>query len=342
MSVKEKLDLYKGLSRSDYFKKNQELSKVLWDSQRIPTVGDIAESITGVENDNVNRIFDFFNNEQAFLQMVERTSDSYDQDESSAFIRKVMSANNEEISAAGYFYKLLMASADDISLADIWCESVGTEFQLSEIDEESFVYFIKNMYVEEFEEIFNGDYSEFLEKMQLLGCTSVVFHSPVSCDFAPLRKICSKCVGLIPQGTRNIGTFTTLMVTETATQAALSSMNKDSGENVNRILQMKYEGKSTVDDITDWVYQVVCTLKNKDVQARWYEIAMLSRMHVDQKTKKPFIIGFKGSINLSENDFGSYIFSATFKNFERVVRRGEFDDTSLKLQIAMNMYDDQK
>lgn len=345
MKLEDGLKKYESLDRQQYFDKNQELSKKLW-SAPVPTVADIVDFINGNDdNENMNMIFDFFDNKENFSKMINRKNHDYDQDESTAFIRKVMSANNDDISKAGYFYKLLMASADDFKIREKDCESKGLTINLSELNEELFSYRIKFAYVTEFKGFMRLSYDSFTEWIKAKNLTEINIRTPLSCNLRRDHCLCKKCSGALPKNTLNIGTFTTLMVTESATQSALSSMNKGRQDNINDILAMKYKGKYDWEEIESWVQDIVDSLQNSNVSSRFYEIALLSRVRIDYADNTPFVSSLKSSISRSGNLFGSYIFTPNNKEFEKIVRKGNFEDNSLKLQIAMNdfeKYDDLK
>lgn len=335
----DKRNKYKHLSRKDYFNKNQELSKKLWQTET-PTVGDIADFVQNKHNDKIKKTFEFFENEDDFTKMSNRTDSLYEEEESSAFIRKVMSANNEDISKAGYFYKLLMASADDFNIDQDDCESKGKQIDITKIDQEYYDYYMKSMYCEEFNSYLNLDFEQFLNHCNEFGLFTVTIKTPLTCNCSENHGICKKCAGNLPDNTKNIGTFTTLMVTEHATQSALSSMNKGVKENINDLVSLRYDGGYNWEEIKAWISEVVEKLKNKNVQSRFYEIALLSRCRKDQEG--PFVSSLKGSINHSGNLFGSYIFTPNNKNFEKIINAKEFEDSSLKLKIAINDFDEIK
>lgn len=334
MKLEKGLEKYHDLPRDEYFRKNQELSSSLWEKEDVPTVFDIVEFMSGENNDKMNKIFDFFDNKEEFLKMANRTNYKYDQEESTNFIRKVMSANSEDISKAGYFYKLLMASADDFNIIEEDCGSEGVEWNISEVSEDIYNYKIKSMFIEELNEYSNMNYVNFINKCKNLKVIHV--RTPLSCKNIEKHGVCNKCSGALPENTKNVGTFTTLMVTEHATQSALSSMNKGIKDNINDLLALRYNGPYNIESIVEWIKEVVNKLQNDKVQARFYEIALLSRIRKDEYG--PFVSGLKGSINHSGNLFGSYIFTPNNKNFEKIIREKSFEDNSLKLKIAMNDY----
>lgn len=343
MDIKKGLRKYSNLNREEYFKKNDELSKDLWPKQDLPTVADIASYMKYGENDNMQKVFDFFDNKEDFDNMINKNQRKYQEDESNGFIRKVMASNNKDIAEAGYFYKLLMSSTDDFVLSDEICNSNGHKIKLDdEFDESKFNFYVKSMYVNEIGDYVRGYYDEFFDKYsQLKGLKEITVRSPMYCEFAKDHKVCSICEGIIPNDVHNIGTFTTLGVTEFATQGALSSMNKGLSLNINEIVQTSGKGITEWDDALSWIQDNLDNLSGGNVQSRFYEVAYLSRIRKDlDNDGKIFISALKSSINHSGNLFGAYIFSSSVNNLTRMLEVGEFEDNSTKLKIAVNGYGD--
>ena len=284
-------------------------------------------------------------NKEEFLKMANRTHQKYEEEESSEFIKKVMSANSDEISKAGYFYKLLMASADDFRIIEDDCGSNGTEFDINELNEDNYNYYVKSMFVTELGENSNMDFDQFKEKIEKdevlsekIKNNKIHVLNPASCKCREKHGICRKCAGEIPSGIENIGTFTALCVTEHVTQNCLSSMNKGVKQNINDLLLIKYDREEyNWNSIDKWISEVVDKLENDEVQARYYQIALLSRVRYDGD--EPFVASMKSSINYSGNIFGQYIFTPNMRNFEKIIREKEFEDDSIKLQIAINNYE---
>lgn len=349
MELEKGLKKFKDLPRDEYFKKNQELASRLWNEQDLPTVLDIADFVKdGTESKRLKKIFEFLDNKEDFTSMATRDKHLYNQDESSAFIRKVMSANNKEISESGYFYKLLMESADDLVLTQETCNSKGRVYNLKNVgfEESDFNYYVNALYCTEIGGFVDCSYDEFLEMYQkeLQDCGyQIHVLSPLTCECLKTRGICRRCCGKLPTKTKNVGTFTTLMVTESATQSALSSMNKGRKENINQTLTQRYDGAYNITPIKAWIASVVDDLKNKNVSSRFYELALISRIKFDKTDTNfeyPYISSLKSSIQFSGNLFGSYIFSPTEKNINKMINEGEFEDNSLKLKIALNKFDE--
>ena len=347
MNLNEGLKKFESLPRDQYFEENQRLAEDVWDHEKLPTVGDIADFMQGKENDNMMAIFDFFENEESFMKMANRQGAEYTEDESREFIQSVMSSNNTDISKAGYFYKLLMASADDFIIVDQDCESDGVEWKLDDITEDNLQFRIRYQWVNEFKQYFRGDIAALKEKCKELGIDTIHVRTPLTCNCFPRSKgesdgklcrgICKKCAGLLPAGTVNVGAFTTLMVTEHATQGALNSMNKGVKKDVNDMLTQSYHGEFTWNGISEWIESIRDDLSGDKVFGRFYEIALMSRIRFDEEG--PYVSSFISSIARSGNLFGAYIFTPDRRNFENMLKEGSFDDQSLKLQIAMNIYE---
>lgn len=328
-----KLKEYDSLNREDYFQTNEELSKALWDKEKIPTVGDIANFMSGERNEKIEKIFEFFDNRDDFTAKINRVNHSYSEEESEKHIASVRASNSDDISEAGYFYFLLMASADDFVIQEKKCKSEGILFKKEDITEEIYNYRIKFMYINEIKQNMRYNYDKFMRWMDEKGFTEIHVRSPLTCECAKNHGICKRCAGALPADA-NVGLFSTLMVTESATQGALSSMNKGKKENINKILNISYRGDNTWEAICLWINDIVESIRNDNVSARFYEIALLSRV---RKVKGNFIVsGLKQSINYSNNYFGQYIQNRSNKELKNMIRKRSFNDNSFKLKIAMN------
>lgn len=347
LSMEEGLEKYSSLPRDEYFDMNQKLSEDCWSKGRIPTVGDIAKFIKTKDESSIEpmqRMFNFFNNKEEFTNMISRKGKVFDEKQSQKFIQSVMSANNTDISEAGYFYKLLMASADDYRVISRSCSSSGVKYKREDITKEVFDYRIKMSWVNELKSYCRTNYVDFMNSIESYEEISV--RTPLSCvhtheytdSKGKIKKgVCKRCAGALPSGTKNIGTFTTLMVTEHATQSALNSMNKGVKKNINEVLQVGYDGNPNTQEIFNWMNEIIQELSSDKVSARFYEIALLSRLrYLDEY---PFVSSMKNSINYSDNIMGAFIFNPNNSNFEKLIRAGSFEDDSLKLQIAMNKYE---
>lgn len=258
------------IDREEYMKTCREQAKNVLEHEELPMVTEILE-FTNKEkvSKNLQHVFDFFDDEEEFSELVNRKDLSFSEKESQEFIDTVIAANITDISRSGLIYKMLMACGDNLRiLGNKDCNSKGREMTLP-IDEETFNYEIRNSYVnlgdidemvllmlDTDSKVGNGlmmfdDYKDFLETTQMCGLKDgdkIHVRTPMTCVHHTRRGCCPVCAGKLPENTQNIGAFATLMITEVATQNALSSMNKGTKENVNTLLTKKSDGVKTIKD----------------------------------------------------------------------------------------------
>lgn len=351
LRLDEGLRLFEKLPRDAYFKMNQQLAESMWQGESLPTVGDIAQLVmNGVETESVKRIFEFFDNRDGFLSMIRRQGTSYDEGVSAEFIKNVMSSNNTDISESGYFYKLLMASADDFRIVANDCNSDGVSYRVRGLEELQYQYRVKWNWIREMNDFCLMNYGDFLGWCEKKGLSEVHVRSPLTCTSFPHshqeaenaarmghRGVCRRCAGYVPERVTYIGAFTTLMVTENVTQGALDSMNKGRKRNINTVLMSRYDGPYDWESIKTWVNELTYELTGDKVFSRFYEIALMSRIRFDEDG--PYVASFAHSMNLSGNSMGAYVFKPTDKHFVTCLRKGDFLDDSLKMKIAMNRYE---
>ena len=341
----EELRKIKNMDRDEYFEENQRLSESLWTSE-YPTIYNILNYVETGKDSLMSNIFTFFDDlsEEDFRNMANQNNYVYDEENSLEHLKKVEASNNSEIKSAGTFYKLAMASGDDLMINENNCGSKGKEFTIFDsdgklsIDEETYNYKIRSLYVEELKGFSRTDFDDFMEKIKEMGLNSVHVRSPLTCNNRYRRCFCKKCAGMLPPKTKRIGAFSALMITESATQACLSAMNKGVKENINGVLNKYYDGKLDYESIDNWIGEVVDIMCNPNVSSRFYEITLLSRVHT-LPDGKIIVSSLDKSINYS-NLFGAYIFKPTPANFKRIIDKKSFEDTSLKLKIAMNNYNE--
>lgn len=343
MELSKGLRKYSGLSREEYFKKNAEIAKDLWFKEELPTIADIANYMEKGDNPRTRQVFDYLGVEDEFHDMVNNKQRKYNEEKSAKFIRKVMASNNKDIAEAGYFYKLLMASTDDFILEQEDCHSHGHKIKIDkDFDEQKYNFYVKSMFVEEAGEFIRGYFDELYDNYpELKGLKEITVYSPLYCEYAKDHKVCPKCEGIIPDGLKNIGTFTTLGITEFATQGALSSMNKGLSLNINEIVQKGGPKSASWEEIIEWIQGYLDHLSGGNVQSRFYDVAYLSRVRRDKDYEDEevyFVSSLKSSINHSGNLFGAFIFTSSTDNLTKMLEAGEFDDNSTKLKIAVNGY----
>lgn len=334
------------LPRDEYIKIYRLLGKEMWESCNIPTVGDIAEVFEG-ENEKFNNVTNFFDNKDKVMTYLNKECPKYSQEESSEFIADVISSNTTDISDSGWFYKKLMASCDDVRIISEDCGSKGVKVKVSDIDEGYYNFRIKFSYVEELDKYVVGPYLEFIEEVKELDFINV--RTPITCKEAPNRKICKKCSGVIKKNKdesfipRYFGLFTTLMITEHATQASLDSMNKGKSKNINHALDESPKSK-TMDweEVVTFVNDIVNNIGDIGVQSRFYEVALISRIHKREEEGLFYASSFQHSFHRQEDLLGIFAYSSTWRNFIKMLKKKKFEANSIKSQICFDIYTSQK
>lgn len=346
------------IDREEYIRKYKSQAKNVLEHEELPMVSEILDyTNNGKVSKNLQHVFDFFDDKEEFTDLVTRKNLSFSEQESSEFIDTVIAANITDISRSGLIYKMLMACGDNLRiLGDKDCGSKGRELTLP-IDEETFNYEVRNSYVDlgEIEEMVlamlqTGDkvgngllmfdsYQDFIDTINLCELKdgdTIHVRTPMTCVHHLRRGCCPVCAGKLPEKTQNIGAFATLMITEVATQNALSSMNKGTKVNVNNLLTKSAKDVKTINDYYEWAENILGQLKGDKVQRRFFEIALLGRLFVDKKSKK-IRVSSLSSPN-SSNYFGEFIYRPNRSNYAKLIRQGTFMDDSLKAQIAINEY----
>lgn len=333
------------IDRKKYIKKYKTLAEDVIYKEQLPFASDILNfAIEDKVSPRLQHLFDFFDNREELSKLVRRESLNFSEEEGTEFINTVISANVSDIRTAGSLYKQLQATGDDLRIrgeigkSSEDCGSKGRKIELP-IEEDEFLYSIRNSWVrfnedEDLQVFYN--YNDFMKAAK--GHDSVFVKTPMTCKHAKKRGVCPTCAGQIPPNTQNIGAFSTLMVTEFATQSALSSMNKGSKDNVNTLLIKSARDINTWEEFFEWSEDILQSLKGKDVERRFYEIVLLGRARADTSSKE------KNRVNVSplsapktDNYFGKFIYRPRETTFRELVSQEEpFEDTSLKLQIGLN------
>lgn len=349
------------INRSEYVKEYKEMAKDVITKEQLPMISDVINfAVDGDISPRLQHVFDFFGDEEELRDLTSRKTTKFTSDDSSEFIDKVIAANVDQITQAGSTYKKLQATGDSYRIRGTDCNSDGREVSLYKpeeiedeegnvtvnpdnmvlIDEKDFTYEIKNCnttYEKDSRDykIYHS-YEEFVEDVNARGLTSLWVRSPITCKYHTKHGCCPVCAGEIPEGSQNIGSFATLMITEVATQAALSSMNKGKKENVNGLLARSSAEVKTLEDYYKWVNEILNELKGDSVERRWYEIALLGRLHVYRDgTMRVSALQNPGTSNY----LGEFIYRPRKASFRDMISHGEFFDSSLKAQIALNSYD---
>lgn len=321
------------IDREKYIKKCNKLAEKVIFEEKLPFVTDIMDfALNDKVSDRLDHMFEFFDNKEELENLVKRESLSFSEEEGNEFIDTVISANLTDIRVAGSLYKQLQATGDDLRIKGENCKSEGREIELP-ISEEEFLYNVRNSFVY-FDDkkdltVFHN-YDEFIKGIK--GKDKIYVRTPLTCKHANKRGICKTCAGQIPPDTQNIGAFSTLMVTEFATQSALSSMNKGTKENVNTLLT-KNDCKAKVwEDFVPWAEDILVNLEGKEVERRFYEIVLIGRVRYN---KDKMTVSSLQTPN-SKNYLGAFIYRPREVTYRNMISNAPFTDNSLKVQIATN------
>lgn len=325
--------------RDEYTKRYHDSAEGTIYNENLPLAGEILDyAIKGKTSDSLQHVFDFFGDEEEIKELTTRKSIAFSEEESDKFIDSVIAANVQEISQAGLLYKKLMACGDTFRVRGKDCRSHGREMKVADIDELEFKYSVKNSNITvekgDTDYMVFYDYEDFINTMKELDVDTIWVRNPMSCHNIKRRGCCPICAGEVPNEVQNIGAFSTLMITEVSTQDALSSMNKGKKENINTVLGTKAEKIKTMKDYLEWANEILENLKGDLVERRYYEIALLGRLHVED-----------GKIRVSslsnpntKNYLGEFIYRPKEVSYRNLISAGEFHDESLKAQIAINSF----
>lgn len=317
--------------RDEYIKEYKDLGKKMFVHCKIPTVHDFA-----IMSDKVKNITDFTGNYDDVVKSCNRRHADYTEEESRKFIDSVIAANVTDITESGTFYKKMMASCDDLKITEDDCGSTGIEMELP-ISEEEYNYKVRNHFITELND-FTTEYDD------IKDFDVIHVRTPLSCD-TKHRHFCAKCAGLFRREfesnfiPKNIGIYTTLMITEHATQASLDSMNKGISTKINYALEGELKAGS-YEDIAESITKIVDLIGFVGVESRFYEIALLSRYHLDDELN--FVpCSLKTSLFRNEDLFGQFVYRANWQTFKKLISaRESIDATSIKSQIAFDTYEE--
>lgn len=331
-NLKDDLEKLESLSREDFMKVYQLINNLMISMPSI-TMDDIRKIERGE--------YSYFDSEDV-RKLVFNQGGQISDKESEAFIRKVKASNVTDISDSGYFYKKICNLLDDFYIIEEDCGAEGIEYDIDSVDKELFEFRIKDCNIEELGCYFNR-YEDFRKAVESTAVKKIHARTPVNCRNAKERCICRKCVGSLNTGGReltskNIGFITSLAITESATQASLSSMNKGERININKVLEMKLprlkEWQEVIDKINDITESV--GLGEGKVQARWFEITLIGRyIKIDGKYVATTM---QNNNNYSEDVLSAYIYQHTEKNLSRLLNAGEFELKSIKSKAFFGHY----
>ena len=323
------------LTREEYFNEYRELGKKMFSTCIIPNVYTFVDAYVNKNQeaiDEIETITSFTGNTSDITNSVNRRNNNYTEEESKKFMKSVIAANVTDITASGFFYKKLISSCDDMTIEIDDCGSEGEEIKLP-VDEDIFNYKIKNRWVVEL-----NKYIESYDELPKRG--KIHIRTFLSCKHGE-RHFCKKCAGLFRRSydteftPKNIGVYSTLMITEHATQASLDSMNNGTSEKINVILERPIEDPiKNIDEAKDKIREIIDIIGNVGVESRFYEIALLSRWRNNKFS--PLITSF-----LKQEDlFGAFIYRPSISSLVKLIMADEFNAESMKTKIAFDMYDD--
>ena len=318
-------------SRADYVKKYHEIGEAMFEHCTIPTVYDFANAFVNNDEESmskITKITSYTGNTDDIIKSVNRRNDNYSEQESK-FMQAVIAANVTDITESGYFYKKLISSCDDMTIEIDDCNSSGVEIILP-VDSNTFEYKIRNHWVMEL-----NKYVEDITELPESGTIHV--RTFLSCNHG-IRTFCKKCAGLYRRSydteftPKNIGIYSTLMITEHATQASLDSMNKGTSEKINVLLEQKIEGINNIEDAKKKIEEIIDQIGNVGVESRFYEIALLSRWRENK------FAALQTSFLRQPDLLGAFIYKPSKTTFTKLLQGGTFEANSMKTKIAFDKY----
>ena len=320
-------------SRKAYIKTYRELGKKMFSTCTIPNVYTFANAYVNKNAEALNEIktiAEYSGSAKKLKASVEKREEkSYSEADSKTFMESVIAANVTDITQSGHFYKKLMSSSDDMTIDIDDCGSDGVEFTLP-IDEKTFNFKVRNHWVMELDK-----YVENYKDIPKKGTIHV--RNFLSCNHG-LRHFCKKCAGLFRRSydtefTPNyIGLYSTLMITEHATQGALDSMNKGGEEKVNVLLEQNLDGIKDIDTAKNKINEIIDTIGDVGVESRFYEVALLSRWRDNR------FYSLKTSFTYQKDKLGTFIYSSSKNHFDDMIKEGSFEADSTKTLIAFDAY----
>lgn len=319
-------------NRKKYVKHYHELGEAMFEHCVTPTVGDFAKAYVNKDEKAISKIHNitqFTGNTTDIDNSVAKRDGIYSDAESKKFMGSVIAANITDITESGYFYKKLISSCDDMTIDIKDCKSKGEVYECP-IDEKTFNYKIKNRFIVELD-----DYVEEYSKLPKKGKIHV--RTFLTCKRGP-RHFCEKCAGLYRRSfqtsfvPKNIGLYSTLMITEHATQASLDAMNKGTTEKVNVLLEKKIDKPVDYEDAINKIRKIIDDIGDVGVEARFYEVALLSRYRNGEFSS------LQNSFIKQDDVFGAFVYSPREKIFNKLIEAGTFEAESTKTKIAFDAY----
>lgn len=343
MSYEKLHEELNNLDRASYMKVYQSLGNKMFSDCVIPNAYDLITADEPEAKEKIENISNYTENTEDIMESIHRTTSEYSEKESAKFINSVIASNVTNITESGYFYKKLMSSCDSMKIVEDDCKSGGDKLDLP-ISKEIYDYKVKYRYIKELKE-YTESYEDFVAKTKdrdtvhvrtFLGCKTDPKH----------RHFCKKCAGLFRRAKdldftpHYIGEYSTLMITEHATQASLDSMNKGVTEKMNTLLETKLdETYSSYKKVKDTIYEIIDKIGNIGVQSRYYEIALLSRFYLNDDNKtftaKPLVTSFTNN----DDALGVFIYKPTFNNMIKLLQRTKFTAGSTKSRLFLDNYE---
>lgn len=320
-------------TREQYIDRYHKLGSQMFNKCVIPTVADFANAF--VDDDKasmakIERITAYTGNHSSIVESARRREANYSEAESKKYMQSVIAANVTDITESGYFYKKLASSCDDMTIEIDDCGSEGEEITLP-VDETTFKYMICHRWVEEL-----NKYVEDYDELPKEG--TIHIRTFLSCKHG-IRHFCKKCAGIFRRSydteftPKNIGIYSTLMITEHATQASLDSMNKGTSEKVNVTLEQKIEGISNIDEAKARIKDIINDIGFVGVESRFYEVALLSRWRNNK------FAPLQTSFLRQDDALGAFIYKSNTTTFTKLLLAGTFEANSMKSKIAFDKYD---
>jgi len=320
------------VTRKKYIKEYRELGDKMFKYCTIPTVSDFAEAFINKNakaEEKIQNLTQFTGNDRDIKNSVQRRNDNYSEEESKKFMQSVIAANLTDISESGYFYKKLISSCDDMSITTDDCGSLGEEFECP-VDEYTFNYKIRNRWVTELNK-YVDNYKDLPKK------GTIHVRTFLSCKTGH-RHFCKKCAGEFRRSydtvfvPKNIGIYSTLMITEYATQASLDSMNKGVAEKLNKLLEQPIPKVKDLKEAKEKIREIIDQIGDVGVQSRFYEVALLSRWRNNE------FVPLATSFLRQEDVLGAFIYQSSPSQFEKLISTGTFKANSMKTRIAFDNY----
>ena len=346
-------DALSEVSREKYIDTYHKLGELMFEECDVPTVGDFVDIIKKTSNyekskNKLTQITSFTGNTSDIEKSLAKTSSLYSAEESQEFMKKVIASNIDDISNSGFFYKKLMASTDNMRISTKIkdCGSEGEPYLVEDITKDIYEYKIKTHFIQELDKYIE-DYDEFVELCKSRNLTTVHVRTFLTCTVSKNHKtFCPKCAGLFRRNDQHtfipkyIGLYSTLMITEHATQASLDSMNKGRSKSVNAIIEEKFENDKfeSYDKVKETIEEIIDDIGNVGVLSKYYEIALLSRFYKganDTYTVSPLI----SSIMKQKDELGTFIYRPTIDNFHKLLSKDEISASSLKSRIMFDIYE---